>query len=74
MAHLPLSRQSVRRHPRDVAGPAKESSVIVAFQRFDSKAGKQAIRRDLISDGMRHINTAHSTHASVVKADLDLDF
>ena len=42
--------------------------MIVGFQRFDSKAGKQAIRRDVMSDGMGHIDAAHSAHASVVKA------
>ncbi len=51
-----------------MAGPAKGSSVIVGFQRFDSKAGKQAIRRGVMSDGMGHIDTTHSAHASVVKA------
>jgi hypothetical protein len=62
------ARQSIRRHPRDVAGPAKEPSVIVGFQRFDSKAGKHAIRRDVMSGDMGHIDTTHSAYASVVKA------
>ncbi len=51
-----------------MAGLAKESSVIVGFQRFESKAGKQAVRRDVMSDGMGHIDTTHSAQASVVKA------
>ena len=41
----------------------------VGFQRFDSKAGKQAVRRDVMSDGMGHIDTTHSAHASVVKVE-----
>ena len=51
-----------------MAGPAKESSVIVGFQRFDSEAGKQAVRRGVMSDGMGHIDATQSAHASVVHA------
>ena len=42
--------------------------MIVGFQRFDSKAGKQAIQRDVMSGGMGHIDTTHSAYAAVVKA------
>ena len=42
--------------------------MIVGFHRFDSKAGKEVVRRAVMSDVMSHIDTTNSAHASVVKA------
>ncbi len=44
----------------------KESAGIVGFHRFDSKAGKQAVRRDVMSDGMGHADTTYISLALVL--------
>ena len=51
-----------------MTSPAKESSVIVGFERFNSEAGKKAARRNVVANGVSDVDPAHGAHAAVMKA------
>ena len=60
--------QTVEWHAGDVTSPAKESSVIVGFERFNSEAGKKAARRNVVANGVSDVDPAHGSHTAVIKA------
>jgi hypothetical protein len=56
------AQQSVRRHLRDAA----RQKHVLGSHRLDSKAGKEAVRRNTMPAGIGHIDTTHSAYAAAV--------